>query len=217
GASWVGRTWVGGAPPAPGPGSVPLPPGGSPPVPATAALKEGGSARRETLFALEAPPASFVNIGGGPIAVEMVQGFTRLGIPATLLQKGSRILPKDEPALVDKLVDKLRSEGIDLRVDVETEKVIVENGKKIVHATENGKQATWAADELLVAVGRVPNKDGLGLEELGIECTPTAIVVDDRGRTSVDTVYACGDVAGRHLFTHSAAYEGVRAVRDMFF
>ena len=191
--------------------------GSSPAVPAIDGLEEAGYVTSENLFALEDPPASFVNIGGGPIAVEMVQGFTRLGIPATLLQKGPRILPKDEPALVDKLVDKLRSEGIDLRVDVETEKVIVENGKKIVHGTENGKPATWAADELLVAVGRVPNKDGLGLEELGIECTPTAIVVDDRGRTSVDTVYACGDVAGRHLFTHSAAYEGVRAVRDMFF
>jgi pyruvate/2-oxoglutarate dehydrogenase complex dihydrolipoamide dehydrogenase (E3) component len=191
--------------------------GSRPAVPPVDGLAEAGYVTSENLFDLEDPPASFVNIGGGPIAVEMVQGFTRLGIPVTLLQKGPRILPKDEPALVDKLVDKLRTEGIDLCFDVETEKVTLENGKKVVHGTENGKPATWAADELLVAVGRLPNKEGLGLEELGIECTPKAVVVDNRGRTSVDTVYACGDLAGRYLFTHSAAYEGVRAVRDMFF
>ncbi len=191
--------------------------GSRPAVPPVEGLEDAGFVTSESLFELEEVPASFVEIGGGPICVEMVQGFTRLGIPATLLQRGPRILPKDEPALVDELVDKLRTEGIDLRFNVETEKVTVENGKKVVHGTEDGKPATWSADELLVAVGRVPNKEGLGLEELGIECTPKAIVVDNRGRTSVDTVYACGDVAGRYLFTHSAAYEGVRAVRDMFF
>jgi pyruvate/2-oxoglutarate dehydrogenase complex dihydrolipoamide dehydrogenase (E3) component len=191
--------------------------GSRPAVPPIEGLQDAGFVTSENLFELEEPPASFVNIGGGPICVEMTQGFTRLGIPVTLLQKGPRILPRDEPALVDKLVDTLRTEGIDLRFNVNTEKVTVENGKKIVHGTEDGKPATWSADEVLVGVGRVPNKEGLGLEELGIECTPKAIVVDNRGRTSVDTVYACGDVAGRFLFTHSAAYEGVRAVRDMFF
>jgi pyruvate/2-oxoglutarate dehydrogenase complex dihydrolipoamide dehydrogenase (E3) component len=191
--------------------------GSRPAVPPIEGLEEAGFITSENLFDLDEPPASFVNIGGGPICVEMVQGFTRLGIPVTLLQKGPRILPRDEPALVDRLVDKLRTEGIDLRFNVDTEKVTVEHGKKVVHGTEDGKPATWSADELLVAVGRVPNKEFLGLEDLGIESTPKAIVVDNRGRTNIDNIYACGDVAGRYLFTHSAAYEGVRAVRDMFF
>jgi pyruvate/2-oxoglutarate dehydrogenase complex dihydrolipoamide dehydrogenase (E3) component len=191
--------------------------GSRPAVPPIEGLEQAGFVTSENLFELDDPPASFVNIGGGPIAVEMVQGFTRLGIPSTLLQKGPRILPKDEPALVDELVDKLRTEGIDLHVNVETQRVTVENGKKVVHGTENGNPATWSADELLVAVGRVPNKEGLGVEDLGIECTPHGVVVDNRGRTSIDNIYACGDLAGRYLFTHSAAYEGVRAVRDMFF
>jgi pyruvate/2-oxoglutarate dehydrogenase complex dihydrolipoamide dehydrogenase (E3) component len=191
--------------------------GSRPAVPPIEGLQEAGFLTSESLFELEEVPASFLHIGGGPIAVEMVQGFTRLGIPVTLLQKGPRILPKDEPALVDKLVDKMRTEGVDLRFNVDVQKVTVENGKKVVHGTENGAPARWSADELLVAVGRTPNKEGLGIEELGIECTPKAVVVDNRGRTSVDTVYACGDLAGRYLFTHSAAYEGVRAVRDMFF
>jgi pyruvate/2-oxoglutarate dehydrogenase complex dihydrolipoamide dehydrogenase (E3) component len=191
--------------------------GSRPAIPPIPGLEEAGFVTSESLFELEDPPASFVNIGGGPIAVEMVQGFTRLGIPVTLLQKGPRILPRDDPALVDKLVDKLRAEGVDLRFDVETERVTVENGKKVVHGTQDGTAMTWAADELLVAVGRVPNMDNLGLEELGIKTERKGIVVDNRGRTNVDTVYVSGDLAGRFLFTHSAAYEGVRAVRDMFF
>jgi pyruvate/2-oxoglutarate dehydrogenase complex dihydrolipoamide dehydrogenase (E3) component len=191
--------------------------GSRPAVPPIEGLAEAGYVTSENLFELTDPPASFVNIGGGPIAVEMVQGFTRLGIPVTLLQKGPRILPRDEPVLVDLLVDKLRKEGVDLRFEVETQRVTVEGGKKVVHGTENGQPASWVADELLVAVGRKANVENLGLEELGIETGPKGVVVDNRGRTNVDTVYASGDIAGRYLFTHSAAYEGVRAVRDMFF
>ena len=190
--------------------------GSRPAVPPIEGLEEGGFVTSESLFELTHVPASFVNIGGGPIAVEMVQGFTRLGIPTTLLQKGPRILPRDEPALVDQLVEHLQHEGVDLRFNVETQRVTREGTKKVVHGTEDGKPKTWEADEILVAVGRRPNVENLGLEELGIETGPKGVVVDNRGRTSVKTVYACGDIAGRFLFTHSAAYEGVRAVRDMF-
>lgn len=191
--------------------------GSRPAVPKIDGLEDVGFVTSENLFELTDPPASFVNIGGGPIAVEMVQGFTRLGIPTTLLQKGPRILPRDEPALVDLLVGRLRDEGVDLRFNVETERVTRNGDKKVVHGTEDGKPATWEADELLVAVGRRANVEDLGLEELGIETGPKGVTVDNRGRTTVETVYACGDIAGRFLFTHSAAYEGVRAVRDMFF
>ncbi|HVM02976.1 MAG TPA: FAD-dependent oxidoreductase, partial [Acidimicrobiales bacterium] len=75
----------------------------------------------------------------------------------------------------------------------------------------------WEADELLVSAGRRPNVEGLGLEEVGVRVGPRGVEVDDRMRSSVPSVYAAGDVAGRHLFTHSAAHEALRAVRDMFF
>lgn len=191
--------------------------GSRPAVPPITGLAGAGYVTSEDLFELADPPASFVNIGGGPIAVEMVQAFTRLGIPATLLQKGPRVLPRDEPALVDLLVESLRAEGVDLRFDVVTERVAVEGGRKVVYGTERGTAMRWEADELLVAVGRRPNIEGLGLPTLGIATGPRGVIVDDRMRTNVASVYASGDVAGRFLFTHSAAYEGVRAVRDMFF
>ncbi len=191
--------------------------GSRPAIPNIPGLADAGYLTSENLFELTEPPRSFVNIGGGPIAVEMVQGFTRLGIPTTLLQKGPRILPRDEPMLVDQLVTSLRDEGVDLHFDVETERVAIEGGRKVVYGTEAGVPTRWEADELLVAIGRAPNVEELGLDVLGIPTTDRGITVDGRGRTSVSNIYACGDVAGRYLFTHSAAYEGVRAIRDMFF
>ena len=191
--------------------------GSRPAVPPVPGLAEAGFVTSESLFELVDPPRSFVMIGGGPIAVEMAQGFHRLGIAVTLLQKQARILPRDEPELVDLLVGVLRAEGVDLRFDVTTERVVVEDGRKVVLGTEGGRAARWEAEELLVAVGRRPNLDGLGLEEVGVTVGPRGVEVDERMRTNVPSVYASGDVAGRFLFTHSAGYEAVRAVRDMFF
>jgi pyruvate/2-oxoglutarate dehydrogenase complex dihydrolipoamide dehydrogenase (E3) component len=108
-------------------------------------------------------------------------------------------------------------EGVDLRLHVETERVEVVQGKKVVHGTEGGRPARWEADELLVGAGRTPNVEGLGLEAAGVRVGRRGIEVDERMRTSVPSVYAAGDVAGRYLFTHAAAHEAVRAVRDMFF
>jgi len=147
----------------------------------------------------------------------MAQAFRRLGAPATVLQRGPRILPRDEPELVAVLERVLRDEGVDLEVGVEVRRVTVEGGAKVVHGTVGGTPGRWAADEILVAAGRRPNVEGLGLEEVGVGVGPRGIAVDDRSRTAVASIYAAGDVTGRHRFTHAAADEAVRAVRDMFF
>jgi len=115
------------------------------------------------------------------------------------------------------LTRKLREEGVDLRLNVETERVAVAEGGKIVFGAEAGEPARWEAEELLVAVGRRPNVEGLGLDEVGVKVGRRGIEVDERMRTSVGSIYAAGDVAGRFLFTHSAAYETVRAIRDAFY
>ena len=181
-------------------------------------IRAAGYITSETVFELESAPESIVNIGGGPIAIEMAQGFNRLGIGTSVLQKGPGILPRDEPELVAVLQQQLVAEGVDLCLDVTTERVTIEpDGRKTVHGTQAGKPMSWTAHELLVAVGRRPNVDGMGLEELGVEVGPKGVVVDERLRTNVKSIYAAGDVAGRYLFTHSAGYEAVRAIRDAFF
>lgn len=191
--------------------------GSRPAVPAVPGLSEAGYLTSENVFELERAPARVVAIGGGPITVELAQGLNRLGVKVTVLQKGRRILARDEPELVAILTRRLLAEGVDLRVGVEVEQVRVEGAAKVLTGTEGGRPARWEGDEILVGVGRRPNVEGLGLEELGVEVGPRGVQVDDRMRTAVPSVYAAGDVAGRYLFTHSAAHEALRAVRDMFF
>jgi pyruvate/2-oxoglutarate dehydrogenase complex dihydrolipoamide dehydrogenase (E3) component len=191
--------------------------GSRPLAPPIEGLKEAGYLTSENVFEVERAPRSMVMIGGGPIAIEMAQGFNRLGIRTTVLQKGPGILPRDEPDLVAVLTRKLRDEGVDLRLNVETERVSVADGRKVVYGAEAGEPSRWEAEELLVAVGRRPNVEGLGLEEVGVKVGRRGVEVDERMRTAVPSIYAAGDVAGRFLFTHSAAYETVRAIRDAFY
>jgi pyruvate/2-oxoglutarate dehydrogenase complex dihydrolipoamide dehydrogenase (E3) component len=138
-------------------------------------------------------------------------------VKVTVLQKGPGILPRDEPELVAVLTQRLRDEGVDLRLNVDTTAVEVLDGKKVVVGTENGAPGRWAADDLLVGAGRAPNIENLGLEEVGVKTGRRGIEVDERMRTNIPSIYAAGDVAGRFLFTHSAGHEGARAARDMFF
>lgn len=191
--------------------------GSRPAVPDVEGLKEAGFLTSENVFELERAPRSIVMIGGGPIAIEMAQGFNRLGVRTTVLQKGPGILPRDEPALVGILTGKLREEGVDLRLDVTTDRVAMSDGMKTVHGSENGEPSRWTAEDLLVAVGRRPNVEGLGLAEVGVKVGRRGVEVDERMRTAVPSIYAAGDVAGRFLFTHSAGYEAVRAIRDAFY
>ncbi|MBW3609955.1 MAG: FAD-dependent oxidoreductase [Actinobacteria bacterium] len=191
--------------------------GSRPSSPPIEGLAEAGFLTNETVFALARPPASITMIGGGPIAIELAQAMHRLGIGVTVLEKMPAILPREQPELVAVLARLLGEEGLDIRTGVDIARVVVEGGRKVVEGTEAGVTRRWHADELLVAVGRTPNVDGLGLDDVGVATTPKGVEVDDRMRTSVPSVYAAGDVAGRLLFTHSAAHEAVRAVRDMFF
>jgi len=191
--------------------------GSRPAAPPIAGLAEARYLTSENIFELDRAPASVVALGAGPICLELAQGLTRLGVKVTVLQKSGHALPRDEPELVAVLLDRLRHEGVDLRFDVDVQRVEVEDGRKVLHGTEGGQAGRWAAEEVLVGVGRRPNVEELGLAAAGVRVGPKGIEVDDRMRTSVSSIYAAGDVVGRFLFTHSAAHEGLRAVRDMFF
>ncbi len=203
---------------------------GSQPVePEIPGLAEVPYLTSENVFEIGRPPSSIVMLGGGPIAIELAQAFTRLRIATTVLQQGPVILPRDEPILAAILAKVLRGEGVDLHLGASATAVRRDGAEIVVTATVagsgsgapsgsgSGSPAEFRAAGVFVAVGRRPNIDGLGLGDLGIDIGDHGITVDDRGRTTVRTIYAVGDVAGRHLFTHSAGYEAVRAVRDMFF
>ncbi len=157
-----------------------------------------------------------MNIGGGPIAVEMVQGSTRLGIPTTLLQKGPRILPA-----TSRHSSTCWSGTSATRASTCTSTWRPRRSPTTAtrrRSTADGEPRTWEADEILVAVGRRPNIEHLGLEELGIQTEAKGVVVDNRGRTE-----RRHDLRLRRhrrplpLHALRGVREGVRAVRDMFF
>jgi len=191
--------------------------GSRPAEPVIPGLAEAGFQTSETFFEMARAPESLAVLGGGPISIELSQACARLGVATTVLQKGPGILPRDEPTLVSVLMERLRADGVDLRTGISVERVEVAAKTKVLHGTEEGRPQSWRAEEILVGIGRRPNVEGLGLEELGIEVGPRGVVVDGRRRTAVKSVYAVGDLAGRHLFTHSAGYEAARAIRNMFF
>ncbi|MDQ3469680.1 MAG: FAD-dependent oxidoreductase, partial [Actinomycetota bacterium] len=146
--------------------------------------------------------------------VELAQACRRLGIETTVLQRSSRLLPKEEPELADQLTTALRADGVDVCTRVEV--VGVEPGPTVVGRVD-GAERRWPTDAIVVATGRRVDVDGLGLAELGVATNERGVVVDARMRTSVPSIYAAGDVAGRELFTHAAGYQAVRAIRDAFF
>jgi pyruvate/2-oxoglutarate dehydrogenase complex dihydrolipoamide dehydrogenase (E3) component len=187
--------------------------GSRPAVPPIDGLREAGFLTSETVWDVDDPPRSVVIVGGGPIAVEMAQGLNRLGVAVTLLEREDRLLGRDEPELVALVTERLKREGVAIHTNVVIERATTGDGVKTLHAGSD----SWSADEIFVAAGRTPNVDGLGLAELGVEIGESGIRTDERLRTSVSSIYAAGDVAGRHLFTHSAGYEAAMAVRDMFF
>ncbi|MBA3606077.1 MAG: FAD-dependent oxidoreductase, partial [Acidimicrobiia bacterium] len=188
--------------------------GSRPAVPDVPGLVDAGYLTSESLFELEQIPGRLVFVGGGPIAVELAQACRRLGIETTVLQRSSRLLPKEEPELADQLTTALRADGVDVCTRVEV--VGVEPGPTVVGRVD-GAERRWPTDAIVVATGRRVDVDGLGLAELGVATNERGVVVDARMRTSVPSIYAAGDVAGRELFTHAAGYQAVRAIRDAFF
>ncbi len=188
--------------------------GSRPSVPEIPGLPEAGYLTNTSVFDLEEPPENMVVIGGGPIGVEMAQAFARLGTRVTLVQRGSRLLPRDDEELVRILEDRLREDGVDVRLGAEPARVDRLPAGRRVTVHVSGKNETVVAAELLVATGRRPNVEGLGLEEIGVRMGRSGIEVDSRLRTNVATIWACGDVIGWPQFSHAAEYEAKVVVQN---
>jgi pyruvate/2-oxoglutarate dehydrogenase complex dihydrolipoamide dehydrogenase (E3) component len=191
--------------------------GSRPADPALDGLADAGYLTSESVFELERAPRSLIIVGGGPIGTEMAQGMSRLGVKTTVLQRAGRILERDEPELAEVLLRRLREEGVDVQLNVELARAGKEGEHKTITGRTGDGEVAWSAEEVLVAAGRKPNIEALGLDRVGVSITPRGIKVDEKLRTSADWVYAAGDCAGRFLFTHSAGAEAVTALRNMFF
>jgi mercuric reductase len=154
-------------------------------------------------------PQSMLVLGGGPVGLEFAQAFQRFGTHVTLVQHAPRISPRSDHDASAALTAALLDEGIELVLGA-TVKRIDDH-----HATlDDGR--TVEAESVFLASGRRPNVEGLELERIGVETMQAGIVVDERMRTTVDGIWAAGDVTGLRQFTPIAQYQARIAVADMF-
>lgn len=181
--------------------------GARPHIPAIKGLDKVPYLTSTSALELDTSPRSLAIIGGGVVAVELGQLFARAGVRVTILCR-SRVLSNAEPEISGALEVYLRDEGVDIRCGIGIDAVAATLNGVIVSISEaGGKVGTVNVDKVLVAAGRTPNTENLGLDELGIGLDKRGgIRVDDRLRTTRAGVYAAGDVTGRDMFVYMAAY-----------
>lgn len=170
----------------------------------------------ETIFTLCKKPSHLIVIGAGPIGCELAQAFCLLGIKVTLID-AMRIMPHDEPDLVDKLREQFVCDGITLYEHHQITRVNQSDKGVDVFIEQQQKQHTIHGSHLLVATGRCPNITGLALEKAGIAYTPQGITVSPRLRTTNKRVYAIGDAVGGYQFTHIANYHAGIVIQNIMF
>jgi pyruvate/2-oxoglutarate dehydrogenase complex dihydrolipoamide dehydrogenase (E3) component len=187
--------------------------GAGPVVPRIPGLADADPLTSETLFSLTARPERLAVLGGGAIGCEMAQAFARLGTRVTVIEADDRILGKEEPEASAVIAEALRVDGVDVRTGAALGRVSASAGTGV--ALHLGPGDVVEADRVLVAVGRRATTSGLGLEEVGVALDDDgSIRTDDTLATTVDGVWAIGDVNGRMPFTHAGARMGFVAARN---
>ena len=160
-------------------------------------------------------PESLCVIGGGVIGLEFASVFNKFGSKVTVLEYAKQILPRFDTDLCKRLKQSLSKQGINILTSAEVKGVQVADNGLLVEYESASQLSTLNSQLCLMAVGRRPNMDGLGLENTGIESTRRGITVDDNMQTTVPGVYAIGDVNGRMMLAHVATFQGKRALNHI--
>jgi pyruvate/2-oxoglutarate dehydrogenase complex dihydrolipoamide dehydrogenase (E3) component/uncharacterized membrane protein YdjX (TVP38/TMEM64 family) len=192
--------------------------GARPFVPPIQGIEDVGYLTSDTVWNLRELPKRVVVLGGGPIGSELTQAFARLGAQVTQVEMLPRILIREDPEFSALVQERFEAEGIRVLVNHKAKRFGVESGEKILVAEHNGVDVRVAFDLLLVAVGRIANTAGYGLEDLGIGVTKAKTVeTNEYLQTLYPNIYACGDVAGPFQFTHTASHQAWYAAVNALF
>lgn len=183
--------------------------GSKPDVPAIGGVDSTPWLTNETIFSLSALPKKLLIVGSGPVGVEMAQAFHRLGSEVVVMGSGDRILPRDDAELSSLLQQALAAEGIEFVLNSKVSRVQLVD-RRITATMNSGHQID--GDALLFSTGRRANCDALDLPAAGVDFTNKGVTIDKHCRTSTGHIYACGDVTGKHQFTHMAEHMGKVAV-----
>jgi pyruvate/2-oxoglutarate dehydrogenase complex dihydrolipoamide dehydrogenase (E3) component len=173
----------------------------TPPIPG---LAEAGFLTNETVFSLTELPKRLLVIGAGPIGCELAQAFRRFGSEVSIVSLDARLLPREDADAAAVLAAQFERETIGLALGAKIVRVEKRGDAKVVVFERNWEQHELVGDEVLVAIGRTPNLDGLGLDAAGVKFDRGGVVVDDRLRTSNHKIFAAGDICSAYKFTHVA-------------
>ena len=189
--------------------------GSSPRLPRIPGIENVSYLTNAEALSLRNKPASMVVLGGRALGLEFAQMYSHMGTEVTLLQRSDRIIPEEEPEVSQALRQYLEDEGIEIKTGVEVKRVYQIQGEKVIVATANGRKFEARGDELLLATGRDPNTNGLGLETVPVRLRKDgAVKVDREMHTTARHVWAAGDVIGEPMLETIAAKEGATAAEN---
>jgi len=189
--------------------------GSSPNVPPIQGIDDVGFLTNVEALSLKDLPDSMIVLGGGPLGLEFAQMYAHFGTKVTLLQKSSRIAPREEPEISEALKQYLEEEGIKIHTNAQVSSVRKKGDVKIVRFNVNGDARELEAEQLLVATGRKANTTELHLENAGVRVRQDgAVVVNSEMRTSSPHIWAGGDVIGMPMLETIAAKEGAIAAEN---
>lgn len=192
--------------------------GAKPFIPKIAGLESIDYFTSDTIWSLREKPQSLLVLGGGAIGCELAQAFALLGINVTLVEMAERLLIREDADVSAIVAEKLLKEGIDVRLGYTVKQIAVENEQNFLLTEHLGQTVKIGFEQILLAIGRVANVAGYGLEELGVELSPRqTLAVNEFQATNYPNIYAVGDVTGEFQFTHTAAHQAwYAAVNGLF-
>lgn len=178
-------------------------------------LDQVGYLTSDEVLELEQPPASIVVLGGGAIALEMACYFEGIGRQVTVVQRSPHLLTGTDHDIADALAQAMRSRGIRIFTGTRLNSFSTDDdGRKVVHFDHDGVATRVSAHEIVLALGRQPNIDGLDLASVGVELAGRAIAANAEMATSVRHIFAAGDVCGPHEVVHTAIEQGETAAHN---
>jgi pyruvate/2-oxoglutarate dehydrogenase complex dihydrolipoamide dehydrogenase (E3) component len=186
-------------------------------APPIAGLADVPYLTNETLFSLTALPRRLAIVGAGPIGCEMAQTFARFGSAVTLIESAAGLLPREDRDAAAILRTALERDGVNILCDGK-DLIVSRHAEGIRwHLASGGAEKSGVADQLLVAVGRTPNVENLGLESAGVTFSPKGVAVNERLQTRNPAIFACGDVCSRDQFTHAADFMARLVIQNALF
>jgi len=172
----------------------------------------------ENLFSLTELPRRIGIVGSGPIGSEMAQTFARFGSEVFLFERRDHILPREDADAAAIVQNEFIKDGVNLMFNSLDMKVSpADNGEIRVAVTQNGKPTDVVVDQLLIAVGRAPNTNGLNLESVNVKYGEKGVEVNDHLQTTNPRIYAAGDICSKYQFTHAADFQARIVIQNALF